>query len=160
MSHQSLQQLWPVLPCSHPAAWGPLAPEGPRGGVGDDRGANWAAEILIWLWVQTHVLAFREAPVAVLMEAVPIARVVFVVRLPAFDKGSGAELTASFLLPSKGWLDVVKIWPQEEGSQPPRLAILLSLYSGGSVAWPERRDSLVFPEGTAGGLSNGEGPCQ
>lgn len=38
------------------------------------------------------------------MEAVPIARVVFVVRVPALDKESEAELTASVLLPSKDWM--------------------------------------------------------
>lgn len=50
------------------------------------------------------MLAFREAPVAVVMEGVPIARVVFVVRLPALDKESEAELTTSVLLPSKDWM--------------------------------------------------------
>lgn len=48
------------------------------------------------------------------MEAVPIARVVFVVRVPVLDKESEATLTASVLPPFQG-LDVVKTWPQEEG---------------------------------------------
>lgn len=38
------------------------------------------------------------------MEAVPIAGVVFVVRVPVLDKESEAELTASALLPSKDWV--------------------------------------------------------
>ena len=44
------------------------------------------------------MLAFLEAPVATVMEAVPIARAVFVVRVPALDKESEAKLTASALL--------------------------------------------------------------
>lgn len=28
------------------------------------------------------------------------------------------------------------------------------------MAWPERRDNLVFPEGTTGGLTSGEGALQ
>lgn len=49
-------------------------------------------------------MSSREAPVAVAMEAVPIARVVFVARLPALDKESEAGLAASVLLPSQDWM--------------------------------------------------------
>lgn len=48
------------------------------------------------------------------MEALPIARVVFVVRVPVLNKESEAELTAS-VLPAFQGLDIVKTWPQEEG---------------------------------------------
>lgn len=54
------------------------------------------------------------------------------VRVPVLDKETEAKPTASVLPPFQG-LDVVKTWPQEEGWQPPRLAILPSHYSGGPM---------------------------
>lgn len=48
------------------------------------------------------------------MEAVPIARVVFVVRVPVLDKESEANPTASDLILFQG-LDVVKPWSREKG---------------------------------------------
>lgn len=94
------------------------------------------------------MLAFLEVPVAMAMEAVPIAGVVFVVRVPVLDKESEAKLTASALLSSKDWvlsrLGLRRGW----GRQLPRLAILLSNYSGGPMAWPEKTDDLAFQERT------------
>lgn len=81
------------------------------------------------------------------MEAVPIARVVFVVRVPVLDKEREAKPTAS-VLPAFQGLDSVKTWPQEEGGQPPRL-VFLPLNSGeGPVALPEGSDHLAIQERT------------
>lgn len=58
-------------------------------------------------------LASLEAPVAMVTEAVPISRVVFVVRVPVLDKESEANPAARVLAPFQG-LDAVKSRSQEE----------------------------------------------
>lgn len=55
---------------------------------------------------QTDALAFLEALVAMVTEAVPIAGVVFVVRVPVLDKESEAKPTAA-ILPLFQGLDIV-----------------------------------------------------
>lgn len=60
------------------------------------------------------MLAFLEVLVAMVIEAVPIARVVFVVRVPVLDKEIEAKPTASVLPPFQE-LEIVKSWPWEEG---------------------------------------------
>lgn len=50
----------PVWLCSHPATRG-CALDSPRGGVGDEWEANWAAEILIWLWVPNQCVSLSRS---------------------------------------------------------------------------------------------------
>lgn len=52
------------------------------------------------------------------MEAVPIARVVFVVRVPVLDKESEAKPTAS-VLPAFRGLDIVKAGSRRRGDSHP-----------------------------------------
>lgn len=79
-----------------------------------------------------------------MMEAVPIARVVFVVRVPVLDKEREAKLTASALLPSKDWMLSRSGLRRGGGGSLPDWPFCPQINSGGPMAWPERSDDLVF----------------
>lgn len=90
------------------------------------------------------------------MEAAPIARVVFVVRVTVSDKRDQGCPNSTIPLSSRPW--VLLAWSGKEGMVALREAILLWLYSGAPRALPEERGLLTLPGvGNAIGFTQGEG---
>ena len=87
------------------------------------------------------MLAFLEALVAMVTEVVPIARVVFVVRVPVLDKESEAKPTASILPLFKGWI-LSTLASEGGGDSLPQWPFNPCSYSGGPMA-SARKESIT-----------------